>query len=133
MTTNSQNGTTTSAAVLAVQARLSAANQAAQAPAPAILRTGEVVTTTSESLGGKTYYHRVPGAKTHLPDGLEIQFLGGMFATKDPAIIAELDKVADKAASGIYTIKTVADNIVAADAKLAAEAADTTGDNKSVN
>lgn len=51
----------------------------------------------------KTYYHRIAGARTHMPDGLEVQFLGGVFTTNDPVVIAELDRVADKLGGGIFT------------------------------
>ena len=125
MSVNSQNGTTTSTAVAAAQARLAAANaQAAQTP---VIRTGETVTSTAAGLKGKVYYHRVPGARTHLPDGLEIVFLGGMFATEDESIIAELDKIADKASSGIFTSSAIAENLLSQERKAAADAADTAG------
>ena len=51
----------------------------------------------------KTYHHTVRGAKFVMPDGLEVQFLGGSFTTADKEIIFELDKVANKASSMIYT------------------------------
>ena len=125
MSVNSQNGTTTSTAVAAAQARLAAANaQAAQTP---VIRTGETVTSTAAGLKGKVYYHRVPGARTHMSDGLEIVFLGGMFATEDETIIAELDKIADKASSGIFTSSAIAENLLSQERKAAAEAADTAG------
>ena len=125
MPVNSQNGTTTSTAVAAAQARLAAANaQAAQTP---VIRTGETVTSTAAGLKGKVYYHRVPGARTHMSDGLEIVFLGGMFATEDETIIAELDKIADKASSGIFTSSAIAENLLSQERKAAAEAADTAG------
>lgn len=135
MTTNSQNGSTTAAAVQAAQARLAAANQAAQAPQPqtgTVLRTGESISTTEAGLYGKTYYHRVPGAKTHLPDGLEIQFLGGIFATSDQYIISELDKVANNPASGIFTSSEIAENLLSKERAIAADAANTVGDNAKV-
>lgn len=74
--------------------------------APAILRVGEQVTTTAAALAassGKTYYHRVPGAQTHMPDGLAIVFMGGMFTTADPEIIAYLDRIVDRPASGVFS------------------------------
>lgn len=140
MATNSQNGVTTAAAVQAAQARLAAANQAAQAPQPqtgavqtgAVLRTGESISTTEAGLHGKTYYHRVPGAKTHLPDGLEIQFLGGIFATSNQFIISELDKVANNPASGIFTSNEIAESLLSKERAIAADAADTVGDNAKV-
>ena len=128
MSVNSQNGTTTSAAVAAAQARLAAANaQAAQAAQTPVIRTGETVTSTAAGLKGKVYYHRVPGARTHMPDGLEVVFLGGMFATEDESIIAELDKIADKASSGIFTSSAIAENLLSQERKAAADAADTAG------
>ena len=45
----------------------------------------------------------VRGAKFMMPDGLEVQFLGGQFVTADPEIIAELDKIANRPASMVYT------------------------------
>lgn len=125
MSVNSQNGTTTSTAVAAAQARLATANaQAAQTP---VIRTGETITSTAAGLKGKVYYHRVPGARTHMSDGLEIVFLGGMFATEDESIIAELDKIADKASSGIFTSSAIAENLLSQERKAAADAADTAG------
>lgn len=51
----------------------------------------------------KVYYHQVKGAKSHLPDGMEINFLGGMYATKHPDVKAFLDKIADKQGSMVFT------------------------------
>lgn len=71
-----------------------------------ILRSGETQTTTQDALkdpNAKTYYHMVPGARFIMPNGLAVRFLGGMFCTNDPEIIAELNKVADRNASQIYT------------------------------
>lgn len=100
------------------------------AAAAVVLRTGEKLATTpaaAKSANHKTYYHRVPGAKTHLPDGLEIQFLGGVFMTDDPAIIAQLDSVANKQASGIYTDRSGVDGLKAAEQQLGKDAGDTAG------
>lgn len=134
-----------SAAMVAQAARERVAAQAAkagtqseqqQAPAPAgnaAIRTGEVATSSLAGLsGGKTYYHRIPGAQTVMPDGLQVVFAGGMFATDDPAIIHELDKVANKAASQIFTRRESLDAVRAAENQAAAEAGNTVGDNKNV-
>ena len=51
----------------------------------------------------KVYYHQVKGARTHLPDGMEINFLGGMYATKHPDVKEFLDKIADKRGSMVFT------------------------------
>jgi len=51
----------------------------------------------------KTYHHMFPGARFVMPDGLEVRFMGGQFMTNDPEIIAQLDMVANKPASMIYT------------------------------
>jgi hypothetical protein len=95
---------------------------AAQPAAPQTVRVGEVVTNTQTSLTDKnarTYRHSCQGARFIMPDGLEVHFLGGLFTTSDPAIIAELDKVADKAASQIYTHASK-EGLIAAPAKVAA-------------
>ena len=68
----------------------------------------------------KVYYHQVPGAITHMPDGAQIQFLGGQFASGNDEIKAFLDKIADKKGSMVFTKKTVGVN---PDAALAASAA----------
>lgn len=71
-----------------------------------VIHTGTQIATKPSDVknsAAKTYKHMIPGARYILPDGLEIVFLGGMFRTSDPAHIAELDAVADKASSMIYT------------------------------
>lgn len=83
----------------------SAHSQSAPTP-PQTLRSGSQVTTTPEALRGgqgKTYYHLAHGARFVMPDGLEVIFLGGQFTTIDKEIIAELDKVANRPTSMIYT------------------------------
>lgn len=73
-----------------------------------VLRSGEKVAMLVSAAGGKnakTFYHQIPGAKFIMPDGLELQFMGGAFTTDDPAIIAELGKIADRGTSMIYTRK----------------------------
>lgn len=102
-------------------------NSAAQQPAQPILRSGESILTTQASLkdpNAKTYFHMVPGSRFVMPDGLEVRFMGGRFTTNDPAIIRELDAVADKAASQIYTRREAVDVIGAAAKQAAAEAAE---------
>lgn len=72
----------------------------------AVLRSGEKTAmqiTGTDKSKVKTYYHQLPGARFIMPDGLELTFMGGMFATDDPQIIAELNKVADRHTSMIST------------------------------
>jgi hypothetical protein len=86
---------------------VSSAHNLQSAPAP-VIRAGERIATAAAALKDKNaraYHHMVPGAKFVMPDGLEIVFMGGHFITADPDIIAELDRVADKPASMIYTRK----------------------------
>ena len=58
------------------------------------IRSGETASQATpaimKSTPVKTYHHIVRGAKFVMPDGLEVQFLGGSFTTADPEIIAEL-------------------------------------------
>lgn len=99
-------------------------------PLPQVLRSGEQVhsdLTALKSPDSKTYYHRVPGAKTHMPDGLEIQFLGGMFVTSDPEIKAMLDKIADSPTSQVYTKAEVKLKLEAADKMISDDAAKSAG------
>lgn len=96
----------------------------------AVIRTGEVLASSLAALTdkkAKIYHHAIPGAQFHMPDGLGICFLGGMFATADPQIIAELDKVVNKPASMIFTKPEVATAIAAANSKAATDASDTAG------
>lgn len=51
----------------------------------------------------KVYYHQVKGARTHMPDGMEISFRGGMYATKHPEVKAFLDRIADRQGSMVFT------------------------------
>ena len=51
----------------------------------------------------KVYFHQVKGARTILPDGAEIVFQGGQFATQNEEIIKYMDKIADKMGTMIYT------------------------------
>lgn len=96
----------------------------------AVLRSGESIASTLDALkdkNAKTYHHVVAGARFVMPDGLEIKFLGGHFVTNDAAIIAELNKVADKPASMIFTRKEVAAAVTASVTKAATDAGDTAG------
>jgi hypothetical protein len=88
-----------------------------------VIRAGEKLATSAQALkdpSAKVYRHMVPGARFVMPDGLEIQFLGGQFSTADPEIITQLDAVANKASSMIYTEEAAVSNAKALD-KLAAE------------
>lgn len=53
--------------------------------------------------GVKVYYHQAKGARTHLPDGAEIVFQGGQYATSNKEIQAHLDAIADRPGSMVYT------------------------------
>lgn len=86
---------------------------------PTVLRTGEFAASSPKDKTAKTYYHMIRGARFVMPDGLEVIFRGGVFTTNDKDIIFELDRVADKPASMIYTKKETAESILAA-AKAAA-------------
>lgn len=95
-----------------------------------VIRAGEKVATSPQALKdpkAKTYKHMVPGARFVMPDGLEIQFLGGQFSTTDPAIIEELDAVANKSTSMIYTDAAVVEVIKSQTKQVAGDAADTAG------
>lgn len=90
------------------------------------LVAGEKVATTAAALKdpkAKTYYHQVPGAKFIMPNGLEIVFMGGQFATADETIIEELNKVVDKSTSLIYSGKGGVQSANAADKSAASDAA----------
>lgn len=95
-----------------------------------VLRAGERMATSPRALADKNsrvYYHMVPGARFVMPDGLEVVFLGGQFVTNDQEIITELDRIANKASSMIYTAVEVVESVKANANKLAADAADTAG------
>lgn len=78
------------------------------------------------------FFHRIHGAKFHMPDGRELSFAGGVVDTDtipDPAtrsvVELELKKVANVPASMIFTQQVVADSseaAVAAEVKRTAEA-----------
>lgn len=102
-----------------------------RATPPAVLRSGETQASTAAALknpNSKTYFHRVAGAQFIMPDGLALQFLGGRLVTDDPAIISELDKVANKAASMIFTEQTGIAVVVAQEQAAGADASKTQGD-----
>ena len=95
-----------------------------------VLRAGEKLASSPKALADKNsrvFSHMVPGARFVMPDGLEILFMGGQFVTNDPEIIAELDRVANKASSMIYTTAEVVETVKASANKAAADAADTAG------
>lgn len=79
----------------------------------------------------KLYYSNVPITTVHVMKGPSyceaVQFVGGVLETDDAAVIAHLDKIADKPSSGITSEKVSnvdpAVAAAAADAKAAAEKA----------
>lgn len=96
----------------------------------AVLRSGEktaMLVTGGNAAKVKTFYHQIPGARFIMPDGLELTFMGGQFSTDDEACINELNKVADRGTSMIYTRKpgSLAE-VVAKDAKAATAAIEDT-------
>ena len=83
---------------------------AAATEKPQVLRSGEVVASSMQALknpNARVFHHMIPGANFIMPDGLELKFLGGQFVTDDPDVIAELEKIADKPTSMVFT-KTLA-------------------------
>lgn len=97
---------------------------------PKVLRIGESVASKVEAIknpNAKTYYHMIPGAKFVMPDGLEINFFGGQFTTDDADVIVELDRVADRNGTMIFTRKESAEVIKQQASTLAKDAADTAG------
>jgi len=101
-----------------------------KAPEPVVLRSGEKQASTQKALSdpnAKTYHHRIPGARFVMPDGLELLFLGGRLTTNEKKIIEELDKVADRSTSMIFTEKENIAVALAAEARLADEASKTQG------
>jgi pyridoxal/pyridoxine/pyridoxamine kinase len=106
---------------------VSSANNLQNSP---VLRAGEKVASTPQALKdpkARTYKHMVPGARFVMPDGLEVQFLGGQFVTTDPDIIAQLEAVANKSSSMIYTDSGAVESMKAPAKQAAADAADTAG------
>jgi len=98
---------------------------------PNTLRSGEfaqpATPTVMKTQATKSYFHMVKGAKFVMPDGLEVQFLGGVFTTADPEIMSELDKVANRPASMIYTKAEVVAEVQALTAAAAKDAVQTLG------
>ena len=95
---------------MAVGMTNSAAVQNATTEKSPVLRSGEVVASSMQALknpNARVFHHMIPGANFIMPDGLEIKFLGGQFVTDDPDVIAELEKIADKPTSMVFT-KTLA-------------------------
>lgn len=100
------------------------------APGAGVLRTGEQQASTQEALknpNAKRYYHRIKGAKFIMPNGLELIFMGGQIVTDDPDIIAELDKIANKSTSMVFTMKEGIAAVEAQEAAVADDAKDTAG------
>jgi len=77
---------------------------------------------TTANKAAKTYYHRHIGAGFIMPNGARIVFTGGLFRTSDPVIIAELDAVADKPGTMIYTDHDISVTEQKLDAQVAKEA-----------
>lgn len=95
---------------------VAAQQQAQPVQPPQVIRSGERVATSVEALAdpaAKTFHAMVAGSNFVMPDGLTIQFLGGRYTTNKPEEIAELEKVANRSGSLIFT---------KAEAKLADEA-----------
>lgn len=95
-----------------------------------VVRSGERVASSPQAIKdpkAKTYYHSSVGARFIMPDGLEVHFLGGQFTTADPDIIYQLDLVANKPASQIYTQQETAEVLKSQKNAVAKEAADTAG------
>jgi pyridoxal/pyridoxine/pyridoxamine kinase len=94
-----------------------------------VIRAGEsapqATVETLKDKTAKTFYHMIPGARFVMPDGLEVQFLGGQFVTADKDIIRELEAVANKQTSMIFTKKEVVEGIVALNKQAAADAIQT--------
>lgn len=73
-----------------------------------VINIGEEIAPEVDLKNPKTriYYHQVKGAITHLPDGAQITFRGGMYATQNEEVIKFLDKLADKRGTMIFTKKS---------------------------
>lgn len=73
-----------------------------------VLNSGEEIVSSLEDMKDpnyKVYYHHIKNAITHLPDGAQLTFRGGMFGTANKEIQAYLDKIADKRGTMVYTKK----------------------------
>jgi len=70
-----------------------------------VLNVGETIAPEVDMTikGMKIYYCSIPNSVTHMPDGAEICFKGGQFATANKEIQEFLDKIADKRTTSIYT------------------------------
>lgn len=99
-----------------------------------VLRAGDELEPASlEELkkpGCKVYFHRVPGAITHMPDGAQITFRGGMFATTNEDIQNFLDKITDKPTSQVYTKKQAVEAMQAQETAAALAAMVPAGDQR---
>lgn len=73
-----------------------------------VINIGEEIAPEVDLKSPKTriYYHQVKGAITHMPDGAQITFRGGMYATQNEEVIKFLDKLADKRGTMIFTKKS---------------------------
>jgi len=93
-----------------------------------VLNSGEEIAPEFDlkAPGVQVFYASVPNCRTHLPDGAELRFRGGMFATANPEIIAFLSKVANKRGSLVYT--TAADPMTTELAVAAEDASKPAGD-----
>lgn len=93
------------------------------------IRTGETAPqaplTALKDKATKTFHHMTPGARFVMPDGLEVRFMGGQFMTNDPEIIEQLEAVANKPASMIYTKTEAVTAVKALTAQAAADAVQT--------
>jgi len=72
----------------------------------ATLNSAVYLSTTLKALNNpksKRYNHMVPGATVIMPDGTVITFDNGQLITDDPAVIAQLDAIANSPTSMIYT------------------------------
>lgn len=119
-------GIQSTANMVTAAAQVPSATQQPPAGEQEVLRSGERIGTSAEALkdpNAKTYFHQVPGARFIMPNGLEVCFYGGQVTTNDKEVIAELDKIADKATSMVVSEKARLAQLRAQDAMVAAEAA----------
>lgn len=97
-----------------------------------VLNSGEEIAPEFDlkAPGVQVFFASVPNCRTHMPDGAEIRFRGGMFATANKDIIEFLSKVVNKRGSLIYTRDS--DPMTAELATAAEDAAKPAGDAQSV-
>lgn len=95
-----------------------------------ILNSGQEVSPEFADKDAKHYRHSIPGARCILPDGAELIFRGGAYATTNPEIIAFLDKIADKPGTMVTTKKV---EVIAELASAAQDAAAPAGDADKLN